>query len=262
MNYQVGGENPAGYHLVNLALHLAVAALVWEVLRRLIPGRAALIAAVIFAVHPFAAEPVNYVFARAILLAALFSLLAIRSWVMERPWAAVAWFRLAMLAKEECAALPAFLMLLDFSRGVRWRWPPLAAMFGIALGLGLRTVWATAITPGALAGAQAGISPLAYFAAQGLVVLKYLSKVVVPWGFFVDYRYLAAAGRTRCRCVGRSIGVGSSGKPSFPRAGFRILVSGRAGASGAELFHLSRIGSDRGPAHVPSSNRLQRVRRA
>jgi protein O-mannosyl-transferase len=148
---------------------------------------------VIFAVHPFAAEPVNYVFARAILLAALFSLLAIRSWIMDRTWSAVGWFVLAMLAKEECAAQPVFLLLLDFSRGVRWRWRPLAAMFGIAFTLGLRTVWATAVTPGAWAGVQAGISPLAHFAAQGVVVLRYLSKVVVPWGFSVDYETVRPA---------------------------------------------------------------------
>lgn len=187
MNYQLGGDHPFGYHLVSLALHLAVAALLWEVLRRLIPERAALAAALIFAVHPFAAEPVNYVFARAILLATLFSLLAIRSWITERPWSAVAWFGVAMLAKEECAALPVFLVLLDSSRGARWRWRPLAGMLGIDLLLGLRAMWATAVTPGASAGVQAGISSLEYFGAQGIVVLRYLGKIVVPWGFSVDY---------------------------------------------------------------------------
>src|SRR5690242_6435307 len=48
-NYQAGGEHAVGYHAVNLALHLAVVAVLWDVLRRLLGDRAALIAAAIFA---------------------------------------------------------------------------------------------------------------------------------------------------------------------------------------------------------------------
>jgi hypothetical protein len=252
INYQLGGENPIGYHLVNLAVHLAVAALVWEVLRRLIPERAALIAAMIFAVHPFAAEPVNYVFARAILLATLFSLLSIRSWIMERPWPAAAWFALAMLAKEECAALPVFLALLDFSRGTRppWRtrrWQPLAAMFGVALALGLRTVWATAVTPGALAGFQAGISPLAYFAGQGSVVLQYLSKVVVPWEFSVDYETTRPAAAIAVASWVGVAGLAALASLRFRglRVGFWFLAGLVLLAPSSSIFPASDLMADR-----------------
>ncbi len=247
INYQLGGENPAGYHLANLALHLAVAALVWGVLGRLIPERAALAAAVIFAVHPFAAEPVNYVFARAILLATLFSLLAIRSWILERPWSAVMWFALAMLAKEECAALPVFLIALDFSRGVRWRRRPLAAMFGIAFILGLRTVWATSVTPGAWAGAQAGISPLAYLAAQGFVVLQYLSKVVVPWGFSVDYETVRPGASVAVAAWAGLVGLAILAWVRFRGLGVRFwLVAGLVLlAPSSSIFPASDLTADR-----------------
>jgi tetratricopeptide (TPR) repeat protein len=186
-NYQAGGENPLGYHLVNLLLHLAVALLVFDVLRRLIPARAAFIAAAIFAVHPMVTEPVAYVFARGNLLAALFSLLAIRSWIGNRVWAAVVWFGVAMLAKEECAALPIVLLLLDWSRGERKRIQPLAAMFAIALAMGSRVLWALHVTPGVQAGTNAGISPAGYLAAQGVMVMRYLRILAIPWGFSVDY---------------------------------------------------------------------------
>lgn len=194
-NDQAGGENPIGYHAVNLALHIAAAVLLFDVLRRLIPDRAALIAAVLFAVHPALAEPVNYVYARPILLATLFTLLTIRSWIAGSAWAAAGWFAIAMLAKEECAAIPVFLLMLDLSRGSKLRRRPLAAMLGIALALGLRVVWAISVTPGALAGSQAGISPEAYLMAQAVVVLRYLRMLVIPWGFSVDYSAMPPAWR-------------------------------------------------------------------
>lgn len=172
---------------MNLALHLAAAALLWDILRRLIPERAALIATTIFALHPLVTEPVAYVFARGTLLATVFALLAIRSWITDRTGAATGWFLIAMLAKEECAALPVFLLLLDVSRKVRLRLPPLAAMFTIALLLGIRTIWASATIAGSQAGAQAGILPVRYLAAQGPVILGYLRMVLIPWGFSVDY---------------------------------------------------------------------------
>src|SRR5271165_7699016 len=61
LNYQVGGQDPLGYHLLNLALHAGAVLLLYECLRRLIPEPAALAAAAIFAVHPIQAEAVNYI---------------------------------------------------------------------------------------------------------------------------------------------------------------------------------------------------------
>jgi len=132
---------------------------------------------------------VNYVFARGTLLAALLSLLAVRAWIMDRRWVAVAWFMGAMLAKEECAALPVFLWLLErrdwgVPRGPEG--PPHFAMFGVAVVLGLRVVWAASHVAGSQAGAQAGISPSSYFLAQSFVIWRYLWMVVAPWGFTVD----------------------------------------------------------------------------
>src|SRR6202011_3020256 len=49
LNYQVGGQDPLGYHCLNLLLHLGVVLLAFECLRRLLPERAALAAAAIFA---------------------------------------------------------------------------------------------------------------------------------------------------------------------------------------------------------------------
>src|SRR3954454_15039901 len=61
INRQVGGGDALGYHLLNLAMHLGAVVLAWECLRRLLPERAALIAAALFAIHPIQSEAVNYV---------------------------------------------------------------------------------------------------------------------------------------------------------------------------------------------------------
>jgi len=182
LNDALFGRSPVAWHVVGLLLHLAVVALVWDVLRKLIGDRAALIAAAIFAVHPMMTEPVAYVFARGTLLAAFFSLLAMRSWIAGRFWTAALWFTVAMLAKEECAALPLVLILLPAPRNRR----AFSTMILVALAIGLRTLLAAAAIPGSGSGAQSGISPLAYFAAQGVSIWRYLRLLVIPWGFSID----------------------------------------------------------------------------
>ena len=139
-NYQTSGQSPWGWHLVNLLLHIGVVLLLWELLKDLLPAQAALTGAAIFAVHPMLAEPVAYVFARASMIATLASVIAIHRWVKGKPWASVGWLVVAMLGKEECASVPIFLLLIDFSRARRSAWKPLAAMFGVALALGLRSL--------------------------------------------------------------------------------------------------------------------------
>lgn len=189
INDAMFGRPPMPWHAVNLLLHLAVVAVVFDVLRKLIGEKAGLIAAAIFAVHPMMTEPVAYVFARGTLLAALFSLLAIRSWIAGRFWIATFWFAVAMLAKEDCAVLPLVLVLLPAPRN----WRAFAAMISVALAIGIRTVLAGAAIQGSGVGAHAGISPLAYLASQGVVAWRYLRLFVIPWGFSIDPSLTAPA---------------------------------------------------------------------
>jgi protein O-mannosyl-transferase len=186
LNDALFGRSPMSWHVVDLMLHLAVVTLVFDVLRLLIGPRAGLIAAAIFAVHPMMTEPIAYVFARATLLAALFSLLAMRSWIAGRFWIAAMWFTVAMLAKEECAALPLMLFLLRSKNRDHRERSAFAAMLIIALTIGLRTLFAAAAIPGSRAGANAGISPLAYLGSQGVVIWRYLRLFAIPWGFSID----------------------------------------------------------------------------
>lgn len=191
MNYQMGGDSPFGFHLVNFALHALNTALVWRLLQILLGSPATAFAATaVFALHPFQAEPVNYVFARSTLLMSAFCLGAMWLWIRERFAAAAAVFGLAVLAKEECVTFPLFLLLLDWSRGIRVsreRLTAVVAMLGLALAAGLRAIAATAATPGSGAGFTATVTPLEYFRAEGpVIVLRYLRMLMVPYGFTVD----------------------------------------------------------------------------
>jgi len=195
VNERLGDRNPAGYHAVNLVLHLVAVLLLWMALRRLVPAKAAWIAAAIFAVHPFQAEPVNYIFARSTTLATLLCLASLVSWTRDRRWRAVVWFGAALLAKEECVAFPLLLLLLEVGRpheegkigaALKTALPPIFAMLALAALAGLRVLAATSEIAGSGAGAQAGISWRSYGLAQGLVILRYLRMLVFPWGFTVD----------------------------------------------------------------------------
>lgn len=80
IEYQLWRDAPAGYHLVNVFLHVINAFLVWLILVRLkVPG--AFLAAIVFAVHPVHVETVAWISERKNLLSTVFYLLSMLSFV-------------------------------------------------------------------------------------------------------------------------------------------------------------------------------------
>jgi Tfp pilus assembly protein PilF len=139
-NYWITGLNPAGFRVVNLALHMGCVILVYVLaLYLLADGTMALLAVLIFAIHPFFSEAINYISARSSLLATLFYLLAFYtfikwrdSWsvdrgawhnvrdawtVMRGSWRHLILFTLsavgALLSKEIALTLPLMLIIYD-----------------------------------------------------------------------------------------------------------------------------------------------------
>ena len=159
--WRLWGLHAAGYHATNLLLHLTEAGLLWMILRRLrLPG--ALLAALLFAVHPVNVESVAWIAQRKNLMAMLFFLLSIYAFLRTEWWqeaddpAGVArgtgWtayglsllaFVLAMLSKGSVALLPVALAgLLWWRRGFSWRdWLRLGPFFAVAVGLAIVNVW-------------------------------------------------------------------------------------------------------------------------
>src|SRR3972149_2441043 len=84
LNKITGGNNPFGYHVVNLAFHIGSAMLLFLIIRAMLGGEVALASALIFAVHPFNSEVVNYITARSSVMSGFFYLLEFYCWVKYR----------------------------------------------------------------------------------------------------------------------------------------------------------------------------------
>lgn len=122
------GNNPAVFHLVNILLHAAVTvAGMLLVLRLGAPHLAAILAALVFAIHPVHVEAVSNLVGRAELLAALFVLIACHLQISSQ--VRVRWrvagislcYLLGLGAKEIAVTLPALLLLLEVARAHRIR---------------------------------------------------------------------------------------------------------------------------------------------
>ena len=78
LDYALWGPNPFGFHLSNVILHCANCILIFLLLLRVLrDDRMAVLASLIFAVHPVHVEAVAWVSARKDLLASFFSILAL-----------------------------------------------------------------------------------------------------------------------------------------------------------------------------------------
>ena len=78
VNYALQGENPAGYHAVNIVAHALVCWLVWLFALRLVGDAAvASLAGILFAIHPVHSEAVAGIVGRGEILAAGFVLLGL-----------------------------------------------------------------------------------------------------------------------------------------------------------------------------------------
>ncbi|OAD62725.1 hypothetical protein WN48_07541 [Eufriesea mexicana] len=128
LNHLLGGLDPWGYHLVNVALHAACTVLVVRVARKVLPGRNNLghaIAGFLFAAHPIHSEAVAGVVGRADLLACLLTLSAFLAYSVhcERTRSsfplilALASSTLATLAKETGISSLALCLLWELCRG-------------------------------------------------------------------------------------------------------------------------------------------------
>lgn len=212
LNYAIGGIDPLGYHLVNVALHLGVALLVFlftrEVLRLAGAGEEvglAIAVAGLFAVHPLHAQAVSYVSQRSevlasgLYLASLLLLLRVET-AGTRARGVAAWtgalalFVAALAAKPIALTLPvAYLLLVTVVPAPGRRLAPwrrhlaLAAPFLAIVGVvAVRTLRALEGRPDAGFAVPAAATG-SYFLTQWRVVALYARLLLWPSGQRVEW---------------------------------------------------------------------------
>lgn len=227
LDYLLWRDDPFGYHLTNLLLHVANAVLVYLLALAMLADRttdpatvtrptwvghlAALLAALLFANHPLRVESVVWVTERRDVLSSFFLLLAVLFYLHAHAgatvkrtgvWvtAAVVVFTLSLLSRAMGVTLPVVLLVLD--------WYPLRRLGGRPRGWTdrrARRVYLEKLPFLVLATGFAVVAPLAQQAAAATVSLEehglvarlmqacyglvfYLWKTVVPHGLAPLYR--------------------------------------------------------------------------
>lgn len=197
IEYQLWGLWPAGYHTVNVLLHIGNALLLWRLLARLeVP--AAWLAAMVFAVHPVHVESVAWITERKNVLSGFFYFTAVLSFLRywnfsdedfstatrRRGWYVISaiCFLFAMWSKTVTATLPAALCVLIWWK--RGRIQPrvllvLSPMFVVGISLGLLTVWLEKHQVGA-EGIDWELSLIDRCLIAGRAILFYAGKLVWP----------------------------------------------------------------------------------
>jgi len=199
IEWRFWGDNPTGYHVVNLILHTVACALVWRVLRVLrVPGAYA--AALLFAVHPINVQSVAWIASRKNILSLIFAawatLLYLRSddrlggrgrW---RYWLALVVMELGLLSKTAIFPLPAVLLLCEWwmrggrmDRRVIVRAVP---FFVVALAMTLFTIWFQ-YSRGAIGEDVRSESVLSRVGGAGWIIWFYLIKVLAPVNLMYGY---------------------------------------------------------------------------
>jgi Flp pilus assembly protein TadD len=213
LNFLISGTRPAGYHFVNLLLHVTTSVLVLLIFERLFriahqfsPAAAdrreyALFGAAIFLLHPLQTESVDYIAGRSELIAGLFFcaswLVFLRNFDRDTTTAIV--FKvlslagLAVLGKESAISLPFLLFLTDvyFSdRPIVKQLRRRIRLYSVLLmgGAAAAALILRTLVSGTAAGFSLGITPWQYALTQCRAILIYLRLFIVPVGQNIDWR--------------------------------------------------------------------------
>ncbi len=225
INYAVGQLDVAGYHIFNIAVHIAAALTLYGLLRRTLsraPVRPSFgetaapigfAVALLWLVHPLQTQGVTYVIQRGESMMGLFYLVTLygftRAVGSPHPviWLliSVVCSALAMASKAVAVTIPVAVLLYDrcFITGdwrtiVRQRWGyylVLCSTWGVLLACGIaRQIVLPESTRTAIGFGYQGVSPLQYAMTQPEILLHYLRLSIWPESLCLDYAWPAARG--------------------------------------------------------------------
>ncbi|HLW34537.1 MAG TPA: tetratricopeptide repeat protein [Chthoniobacterales bacterium] len=210
--------NPAGFHWLNIVLHICNALLVWCLLAQLrVPG--SWLAAAIFALHPVQVESVAWISELKNLLMGFFFFLTLLIWIEFLDSAgrrrmivyamALLCFGLALAAKSTACTLPAALLLILW-----WKQKPIGAkaifetvpFFVLALGAGLIAIWWEKYHQGTRV--LVSLSPVERILIASRAIWFYLGKLFWPSNLtFIYPRWRIAASDPTAYCWLVAIGA-------------------------------------------------------
>ena len=207
LEWHLWGDNPTGYHVVNLAFHILSSLLLWRLLAR-IGFRSAPLCALLFAIHPVNAATVGWVSEQKNTLSMVFALLSGLSFLhwaglcdeggWRRYFSALLFYALALLTKPAVILLPLFFVAVLTIREVStqgsvsskagWRrWVfALVPFFAVALASAVTTTWFQ--HQRALEGEAVRVVTWAErLTLAGQALWFYLGKALWPWHHCMIY---------------------------------------------------------------------------
>lgn len=149
ISFQIGHYEPFAYRVFNLLFHFGTVSMLYLVTKRLLNRNVALLAGVIFAIHPLLTESVTWISAVTYPQYAFFFMASLYAYMRasdNKRWAAASYvlFLLAMLSSEKAVSLPPVLVFLELSQGTlkkNWkRIVPYAVIMVVMAGFLLTTV--------------------------------------------------------------------------------------------------------------------------
>ena len=238
IDYALFGLNPAGFRAVNIALHVLNGTLLFFLFRTLLGNpRPALLAAMLFVVHPIQTESVAYISGRRDLLFAVFYLAGFACYVRYRETDRVRYlflagfaYLLSLLSKEMAISLPLLCLCYDVVRSIPAAGnSPLSPLRAVAEGVRTAVRRHTLLYAAGTAGLLflvwyyvyrlnpsqqremygGGLGPTLMTSAR--IVVHYLKLLIFPVTLSADYSYNAFP-------VSRSLGD--------PRALFALAILG------------------------------------
>jgi tetratricopeptide (TPR) repeat protein len=209
INYAMGGLSETGYHIANIAVHIICALLLFGIVRRTLEKRSggvfhadatALIASLLWMLHPLQSDAVDYITQRTESLMALFFLLTLYCAIRARragPAQTVKWHLASILAcacgmasKESMVTAPAIVLLYD--RAFEFDSIGEAIRARKCLYLGLAATWLELGAlewgqPRSTVGTSTTVSAWTYLLNQVQMIARYLRLSVWPGPLVLDY---------------------------------------------------------------------------
>jgi hypothetical protein len=210
IGYQISGEEPWTYQLMNLLLHLANITLVYLFLTALVRNKSKenrayrvipIITAALFAVSPVHVESVAWVSENKNVLYTFFFLLSLLFYVRYSEsdkrsiyLYSLLFFILSLLSKAQAVTLPVVMIIVDLFLGRRLRERKVLfekiPFFSLSVGFGVLAIYAQGVNINIIEDVhEVQLNWIDKIAVAGYGFLQYLIKLVIPINLTPFYEY-------------------------------------------------------------------------